>query len=597
VIRLRHLSRTRAPRAVLLCLAGWTIAWLIFLGVASVPAFTPPWRDFTSAPQFSVIEHWWPWIVATVVVGWMLLASPFTWSWQVEWVNAARDAFREHRALAWLLIASAIVRFALVMRGGQYFDWDEVRYGGSATWMFAYLSLGEIRTALDVMLRSPDHPGFRVIGLILAFFHVTSAWPTGLPITEMRYPTGEWLPAFLLSLSSVCCIGLVYALAIRSGASKHEAFLAAFLTFASCSMLMFAQHFYPYDASMAIVLFALWLGLHDRDHVIRSFSAGLFCGFGFLTYEGYWLMATVVGVMHVMRTPVTIFSTIRRSIFFAGGAMVLPVLLVVAGWATGRPFLTAVREFSHTVYHGDFSEGWLLPWEYFWNVDHALLIVYAVGLMSLIAHFSRYPGVTRGVIWLCAALAIYVGLVVGSNGLHRFVVYDRLARQMIPFICLAAAAGLARVRRGALLSGTPAVLLYMGIALIFMTNAAPLLAQRYPRDVAREVIRRSGRPNVRLVTTVGPSDEATVGVFLPFDAESPSAATMNPRRYVLLNAKDIWLLDDAYTVTAPPPGRVLFSLPHPRQLRSMQFHGYGPHERAFLRSTDLSMKLIDTGAN
>jgi hypothetical protein len=249
------------------------------------------------------------------------------------------------------------------------------------------------------------------------------------------------------------------------------------------------------------------------------------------------------------------------------------------------------------VYHGDFSEGWSLPWEYLWNVEHALLMVYAVGIVALVVHFGRHRGLTHGVMWLCAALAIYLGLVLGSNGLHRFVVYDRLVRQMVPFICLAAAAGLARARHGRLLSGTPAILLYAGITLIFLVNAAPLLAQRYPRDVAREVVRQYGAGNVRLVTTVGPSDEATVGVFLPLDPGTAGPGTMSARRYVLLNAKDIWLVEDAHVATAPPPGRVLFSIPHPRQLRSMQFHGYGPQERAFLRSTDLSMKLIDTAGN
>jgi hypothetical protein len=136
-----------------------------------------------------------------------------------------------------------------------------------------------------------------------------------------------------------------------------------------------------------------------------------------------------------------------------------------------------------------------------------------------------------------------------------------------------------------------------GIALIFLVNAAPLLAQRYPRDVARQVVRQYGAGNVRLVTTVASSDEATVGVFLPLDTERAGARTMKTRRYVLLNAKDIWLLGDTHTATAPPPGRVLFSVLHPRQLRSMQFHGDGPQERAFLRSTDLSIKLIDTAGN
>jgi hypothetical protein len=63
---------------------------------------------------------------------------------------------------------------------------------------------------------------------------------------------------------------------------------------------------------------------------------------------------------------------------------------------------------------------------------------------------------------------------------------------------------------------------------------------------------------------------------------------------VLLNAKDIWVPDGAREAIAQPAGTVLFALKHPRQLAGLQYHGYRPEERAFLRSLDLSIKLIDT---
>jgi hypothetical protein len=587
------LLRPHVPRAVLVCFSAWVALWLMVVAVASVPAVSPPWTGTAATPPlFRLIDFWWPWLVAAFLAGSVVLAWPLTWQWQHRRVTAVRHVVTVHRALLWLLAAAAALRFALVMRGGQYFDWDEVRYGGSATWMFAYVSTGHFRSALDMMLRSPDHPGFRIIGLILAFFHVATAWPTGLPITEMRYPTGEWFPAYLLSLSSVASIAAVYALALRAGASRREAFLAAFLMFASCSMLMYAQHFYPYDASMALLLFALWLGLARNDRASRSAAVGVLCGLAVLTYEGYWLMACAAGTMHVLRKPMTPVTLMARSVFSSLGALALPALLILAGHLTGRPFLTALARFSRTVYQGDFSEGWSLPWEFLWNVDHGLVIVYMVGVLALVAHVVRHGHWINGALWLSAAVGIYLGLTLGSNVFRRFVVYDRLARQMVPFICLAAASGLARVRHGRLLDRRPAFLFCSGVLLLFVANGVPLWTQRYPRDVARDVVRQYGTANVRLGTTLMHSDNATVPIFLPL--EPARASTSAPARYVLLNAKDIWLLDGARDVTAQPAGRVLFSIRHPRQLRSMQFHGYSPDERAFLRSLDLSIKLIDT---
>jgi hypothetical protein len=584
----------RYPQEVVLCLGVWLALSALVCAIASVPAFSPPWHGAAATPQrFAVIQFWWPCLLAIIATVTTILLLPASRTLQVKAVASFREALRLHHRLAWLLLAAALLRFVLVMRGGQYFDWDEVRYGASATWMFAYLSTGHFSEALDMLLRAPDHPGFRIVGLVPAFFHVASAWPTGLPITEMRYPTGEWLPAFVLSLASVCVIGLTYALATRAGASRRESLLAAFLMFASTSVMISTQHFFPYDTSLALFLFALWIGMRQDGMVWRSLVVGLLCGFAFLTYEGFWLMAAVVGGCFVFRRPRSMSAMAVRSGLFAAGAALFPLLLIIAGHFVNRPFLQAVERFSQSAVHGDFSEGWSLPWAYLWHTEHLLLFVYVFGVVVAIVHAVRRREDGYIGIWLSGAAAVYLGLIVSSNLLHRWVVYDRLVRQMLPFVCLAAAAGIARVHNGKLMQGRTAMVLYGVIALLFAVNVAPLMTQRYPRDIARDVIRQYGAANVRLDTIVAHSDEATVQIFLPLQDNTPDSP-VSSRRYVLLNAKDIWVPEGAREATAQPAGTVLFALKHPRQLAGLQYHGYRPEERAFLRSLDLSIKLIDT---
>jgi hypothetical protein len=41
---------------------------------------------------------------------------------------------------------------------------------------------------------------------------------------------------------------------------------------------------------------------------------------------------------------------------------------------------------------------------------------------------------------------------------------------------------------------------------------------------------------------------------------------------------------------------VIFSFPHPLQYKPYQYEGFTPEERAVLRFTDGSMRLLDTGA-
>jgi hypothetical protein len=242
---------------------------------------------------------------------------------------------------------------------------------------------------------------------------------------------------------------------------------------------------------------------------------------------------------------------------------------------------------------GDFSEGWSLPWAYLWHTEHLLLFVYVFGVVVALVYAVRRREDAYIGIWLSAAAAVYLGLIVSSTLLHRWVVYDRLVRQMLPFVCLAAAAGITRFQNGRLVQGRAAPLMYGVIALLFAVNIAPLITQRYPRDIARDVIRQYGAANVRLQTIVAHSDEATVPIFLPLQDNAPDSP-VSSRRYVLLNAKDIWVPEGAREATAQPAGTVLFAFKHPRQLAGLQYHGYRPEERAFLRSVDLSIKLIDT---
>jgi hypothetical protein len=367
-------------------------------------------------------------------------------------------------------------------------------------------------------------------------------------------------------------------------------------------MLIYTQHFFPYDASMALMLLALWIGLKEgpgagghapgSGYRWRSFGVGMLCGVAFLIYEGHWLMAAVVGGIYVLRRPFSLARALARGVLFAAGVALFPALLGTAGHVAGRPFLEATGRFSQSAVNGDFSEGWSLPWEYFWHTEHALLLVYAIGTIASAAYVVRWKRAKQGAehdaTWLAAGVAMYLGLIVASDVLHRFVVYDRLARQMLPFICLTAAAGLARLKNGRLLSGVPALVLYGAITVIFVLNATPLVMQQYPRDIALEAVRRYGADNIRLEMTVLHSDVATEPVFLPFAPEGPT------KRYVLVNAKDIWVPEGASEAVPPPPGTVLFSTGHPRALRSLQYHGYRSAERAFLRSVDVSITLIDT---
>jgi hypothetical protein len=489
------------------------------------------------------------------------------------------------RLLAVLLPSAAVLRFALAIRGGQYFDWDEHRYG------FSTLMLGRLRAAdlggtLDILFRYPEHPGFKIAGVVPAGLQ---QWLNpAATISDMRQPTGEWLAAFLFALSSVAAIALTYAIGRRAGASGRESVFAAFLMFASTSMLVHARHLFPYDLALALGLLAIWVALSPSDRMADSLGAGVLAGAAFATYFGDWLLAAVVFGIHVLwRTAPgglkrSALRRLRRATFFGLGLVLLPGVLVAASTIPHRPLLPAARRFAASVTHGEFAEGWSLPWAFFWHAEGLLLLVVAAGIVLSL----RGPG--RGPKWAAAAAAVYTGLVLGSNVFHRFVVYDRLARPMWPFMCLAAAAGIAAAADGRWLAGRRLYGLCAVVLGFFVVNSTPLFTQRYPRDIVHEVLVRYGAEQVGFDMTLQYAVDNSSGFLIP--AEVPDT----PKRYVLVNARDIWFEGEP-GANPLPAGRVIATWRHPRQLRLLQYHGYTPAERAFMRTEDASIRLIDRG--
>src|SRR5712692_8732018 len=126
-----------------------------------------------------------------------------------------RFASRQSAALAFLLIASCILRVALVRRGGQNYFPDEIRY---YRWnLLKHLAHGDFRGGLNYVLDQPDHTGFILVVSPVAPAHKAAIRLLGLPYQWETIKETAWVGALFLSLASVACIGLTYAIARRAG--------------------------------------------------------------------------------------------------------------------------------------------------------------------------------------------------------------------------------------------------------------------------------------------------------------------------------------------------------------------------------------------
>ncbi len=485
-----------------------------------------------------------------------------------------RSPFQWRTPLILLLAASISLRVVLVLRGGQLYFPDEERYFRSVQFVTLFAG-GDLGGALRLILGATDHTGFALLGIIPATIQLGVERLFGV-LPDNTF----WLPALFLSMMSVLCIALVAAIARRAGAGEKEAFIAALLMASATSMFYFSRHLVPYDLSLAMALLAFWLGLDARAGFVRSFVCGVLAGSAFLTYNGYWLIAMLAGLAPILWASPSISSIITRGVEVGLGFVLFPVLLTLGTVLIGMtPFLSAMTQFAGTVNQGTFSEGWSLPWEYFWDAEHGLFLLWIASVLFVIwlglRHRERLP--MRAYLWLGVPAVIYLILSLGSAGLDKFVVYGRLAREMVPFFSLSTALAITflseRVQFTRQWVGVGAILLAMQVALNFWQ---PLI-QQFPNDIVRSVQVTYGSVG-RALTVKGP----------PVFGSDPKLES----QYILLNAQYLYPISGT---RKPPAGRIVLQATHPLEYLPYQYEGHDPGERAILRSTDISMRLIDIG--
>jgi hypothetical protein len=446
-------------------------------------------------------------------------------------------------ALLVVLLMSTLLRVELAMRGGQFYWTDERRYSNARTLLDAVetRNLGQALTLLD----TADHMLFKIVAVV--------------PAAIQQYVDDDGQSAaVLLSLCSVASIALVWFIALRAGASESEALFAAVLLASSSTFFYYARHLLPYDLAMTFGLCAVLVGVPRTGGLSRSFACGVLSGCAFLAYAGYWTLAAAAILVHVALPPwAGGRAACRRTVAAGAGLLILPLIALLVSAAHGGHLYASFLSFAGSVNQGSFAEGWRLPFEYLWHAEHGLLLLWALCLCGIAwqVPLSGAPVSVR--VGLLGLGVIYGALVVTSVGLERFVVYGRLARQLVPFFCLVAANRLEwlRTRRKRSLPVAWGLLL-MAVVQGLANFQAPL-RQQFP-DGFRE--------RAAVVT-----------------------ARLAPHRYAFVNAAPI------YPQPVPvhlPPNDVVMVAPHPLQYLPYQYEGYTPTQRNQLRAADIRMRLV-----
>lgn len=478
-----------------------------------------------------------------------------------------------------VLVVSSVVRMILVLHGGQFFWLDEsFRFHPCLRIIDALRYPNHTWTEIaDTIARQHLHTGFLLVGIPATI--IALELMAFLPLQDEQLAT-----ALVLSLMSVACIALVYALARRLDANRWEALLAAFLMASANSMFYYSRHVLPYDSSLALVLFTLWWGLGERRSIWRSVGFGVLAGTAYLIYFGYLTSVFAVTAIYLVRD-VRWRTVLAHGAAVALGFIVPPVSMHIFTLVHGAgmvPFLNDIFALMQLANQGGYEEGWRVPWDYLWLCEHGLLVVWAVGVVGTLVLSRRgwEASRTRGILWVAAAAMIYAQLAINSTILHKAVVLGRFARQLVPFLCLATAAAGSDLSLRHRRVAQPAWWM-VAVTLISIQTAANFaapLTQHFSPEVEQEVAGRfSDGAITRDISIVGPELRE------PVDRSA---------RYVLMNTATF--LYPAKAVASPTEGRVLLRYPHPLQFLPYQYEVYDAPGRSVLQAADISMRLIDT---
>lgn len=454
------------------------------------------------------------------------------------------------RLILGLILAGALgLRVWLAAGGGQGYWPDELmRYGEARTAAY-FLSRGEWEQALPDLFGRADHQLFRWVALVPA-------------LMDTWWGANPWRSACWFSLFSVGCIGLVGRIARLSGAGPREACWAAAVAAAAATLFFYARHHLPYDAALFFLLLALSTALAG-DGRGRMLTAGCWAGVAFLTYNGYWLSVGVVGAISVFQAAGWA-GRFHRAIWMGLG-LVMPVALTIGvGRAAGFDLLELYRANSGTIIQGDFGFGWRVIAEYLWHAEHGLALGWL--LVGGWAGWAWAKGTLapRAAQWLVGAILVVAGLIALSDVVEKFVVYGRLVRQVVPFLCLLT--GYVVERQLAARSGRKWT---MGVAALLLVVSAPNfvgpLRQQFPTDF-----------EVRARRAAQEFQRQAIGVF------------------ALQNVEFLW----AKQPEALPEGaRVVLRAAHPFQFQPYLYEGFSASERREFRRADIAaMRLIDNAA-
>jgi hypothetical protein len=317
-------------------------------------------------------------------------------------------------------------------------------------------------------------------------------------------------------------------------------------------------------------LLALYVALTRPQGIKTSLLCGSLAFLCFITYNGYWPLAGFAMLVNALIQERKLAGILKKAMWTATGLLAPLALLILGMLASGTDMISALRLFATSITQGSFAEGWSLPFAYFWHAEHVVILI--LGLFSVYAVIDSLRTKQRyAIVWASGVVFIYLCLLIPSVFLHSFVVYARLARQLVPFIVLLAAHGLTLLQERNRLSYQATVALLAIVLIQAAGNFGISYQLYYPRQLSEELQSQ----------------------FRGFEFSTKRLAYGAPtlcqsNGFVIENTKYFLSVPET---TQPVNGELLREVLHPVNFLPYQYEGYTPEQRQEFRERQLKMRF------
>jgi hypothetical protein len=501
-----------------------------------------------------------------------------------------------------IILLVTLSKISLVGKGFLAFP-DEMRYQASLNALNSFLE-NDFKSAIKFLTSTDSRPVDVLVKLIPCSIQLLTS-----KIFNIDYfdPLNS-VPVFVFNYLCFIFLILIHYKVSRFLLENEYLSLFSVLLFVCLTTShIYIRHALPYDESLFLFYFAIYLLIKKYRQKSLSLTASFFIGVlsfvAYLVYPGYF---TSYFVLLLFFTYISYVITIEKRcfvlkliLFILGGIVVLSLFELLYRFV-GRSFLVDSIILSQKITQGSFEESYLFIFKYLYHTEKYAGIVIIISIISMpftLLIIYKKKQIKENHIIIILTLIVYLAyLSYATLGycMHKMVFYGRLIHQYYPYICIILVF-IVKVVFG--INKNSKIFITL-LAVLFIVNYSERLKSyyniTYPRDVSWLSIKKYASNNVSYYSEYEKSWTETPILLPPFHIDTSKSRLY---RLVIVNSSYPWPIDDLafYRQFIPAKDqKKIFELPHFLNYKPYQFEGFRIGEREKLDKLDLKLKVYIT---